>query len=187
MGRMLSCTWLRKSSELLPGHGRAQGWQILTLIQLQKLVGSQAAAMGPGGDAREETTPALLVFTPYLFKEKPIMEFPCSFSLDLCLPNCFPRALLVHPSLDTLWIMSLCPHTGRVGAAPPYPLCSPGRAQQGTRCLRTRFSFIPVGSWLFLPFPLALLQLPRCVASLWWLSGSAKGVSSWAEPWIHNP
>lgn len=87
--------------------------------------------MGPGGDARKK--PLLLFlsspFISYLFKEKPIMELLCSFSLDLCPPSCFPRALLVHPSLDILWITSLYPHTGRVGAAPLYPLCSPGRAQ----------------------------------------------------------
>lgn len=53
----------------------------------------------------------------YFFKEKPIMGLLCSFSPHLCPPSCFPRALLVHPSLDTLWFMSLCLHTGRVGAA----------------------------------------------------------------------
>lgn len=59
----------------LQAPGRAQGWQILTLIQLQeKVFGSQGAAMGPGGDGREETTPALLIFTPCFFKEKSIME-----------------------------------------------------------------------------------------------------------------
>lgn len=98
-----------------------------------------------------------------LFKEKPIMELPCSFSLDLCPLSCFSRALLVHPSLDTLWIMSLCPHTGRVGAAPPYPLCSPCRAQRGMWCLRTRFSSIP--GFLALP------ALPFSFAPADWLCG----------------
>lgn len=195
MGRVLSFrTWLRKGCEILPGRGRAQGWQILTLTQLQeKVFGSQGAAMGPWEEMPGKKPLLLSSSSPlisYFFKEKPIMGLPCSSSPHLCPPSCFPRALLVHPSLDTLWITSLCPHTGRVGAAPPYPLCSPQRAQRGTRRLRTRFSFILAGSWLFLPFPLALLQLTGCVAILRCLSGCAQehlGVSSWADPWIRDP
>lgn len=165
MGRMLSCTWLRKGCELLPGHGRAQGWQILTLIQLQKLSGSQAAAMGPGRRCQGRNHFCSSCLHPLYLQRK--THYGASVFLLFGSPSCFPGLCWCILHWTHLGSHPCAPHTGRVGAAPPYPLCSPGRAQQGTRCLRTRFSFIPVGSWDFLPFSLALLQLAGCVASLW--------------------
>lgn len=183
MGRVLSCTCLRKGCELLPGHGRAQGWQIPTPIQLQeKVFGCQGAATGPGGVAREETS-ALLVFTPcLLFLQRKTHSGASVFLLS----GSVPSELLSQGSAGASFPghtldPSVVPPHWEGGSCPSLPLCSPRRAQRGTRSLGTRFSFIPAGSWLLLPFPSSLLQLTGCVAVLWWLSASAQehlGVSS---------
>lgn len=166
MGRMLSCTWLRKGCELLPGHGRAQGWQMLTLIQLQKLSGSQAAAMRPGGDAREETTPALLVFTPLSLlssKKNPLWSFH--------VPSLWISKLLFQGSAGA----SFTGHTWDHVLVPPHweggscPSLSPLLTWEGTARHEVPQDQIFLHPGGFLGF----LALPFSSAPAGWLCGQS--------------
>lgn len=131
--------------------------------------------MGPGGDSREEAAPALLLF----LQRK--THYGASMFL---LSGSVPSELLSQGSASAsltghTWDHVLVPPDWEGGSCPSLPLCSPQRAQRGTRCFRTRFSFIPADSWLFLAFPLALFQF----TGVWpFSSGSQDFRTTWGFP-----